>query len=381
MKKGWSYGLRTWVEVDEQALKHNFRVFRSFIPKKVMFGAVVKSNAYGHDLSQLAKLFEKLGVDWIMVDSIVEASTLRAHGIKKPLLILGYILPTRMGEAIKLNTSITISNIKGLESATKEAQKLKRQIKIHIKIDSGLSRRGFLISDQQKFLALLRKNSEWIKTDGLYTHFSAAKNPAFPESVQRQLKIFQTWVDLFKEKGFQPIVHSAATGATLLFPETHFDMVRIGIGLYGLWPSLETKQNMEGKIILKPVLTWKTIVSEVKRRPKGTKVGYDGSETLSKNSQLALCPVGYWHGFSRKLSSIAHVLIGGKRAKVIGRVSMDMIIVDVTSIPHVKEGSEVVLIGKQGQEEVTAYEMAGLDSTSWYETLTCINPLIKRIYI
>ena len=381
MNKKGTDGLRTWIEIDTKALRHNLEVFRAIVPRTTMLGAIVKSNAYGHDLFQFAKAVEKFGVDWIIVDSIVEALALRKDGIQTLLLVLGYTLPTRIKEAIGHNISLTISSLKNLKAATRIARKNRRPIKVHIKIDTGLSRQGFLIKDQKTVVETLKRNERWVKVEGLYTHFSAAQDPASSRSVNGQLEIFRTWIDLFREHEFDPIVHAAATAATLLFSETHFNMVRVGIGMYGLWPSIETKKHLRNKIVLTPVLTWKTIVSEVKLLPKGTSVGYDGAETLFRDSKLAICPIGYWHGYNRRFSSVGHVLVKGQRAKVIGRVSMDMIVVDVSSIPSIKEGSEVVLLGKQGRAEVTPYEMAALSGTSHYEITTCLNPLIKRLYI
>jgi len=381
MNKETSEGLRTWIEIDTKALKHNFQVFRAIISKNTMLGAVVKSNAYGHDLFQFTRAVERLGADWIIVDSIVEALALRLNKTKKPILVLGYTLPKRIDEAVKHNVSLTVSSIESLKAIVKTAKKCKRKIKAHIKVDTGLSRQGFLLKNQKEIIRILKSNKQWVDVEGLYTHFSSAKNPSTPKSVNKQLEIFQTWIDLFKQYGFKPIIHAGATAATLLFPKTHFDMVRIGIGMYGLWPSDETRIILEEKLPLKPVLTWKTIVSEVKSLPKGTKIGYDSTEKLRKNSRLAICPTGYWHGYSRRLSSIGYVLIKGKKAKVMGRVSMDILIVDISSISNVKEGEEVVLLGRQGREEVTANEVATLDGTSQYETITRLNPLIRRIYI
>ncbi len=381
MNKGISEGLRTWIEINTKALKHNFQVFRTIISKTTMLGAVVKSNAYGHDLFQFARAVEKLDADWIIVDSIVEASALRKDKIKKSLLVLGYTLPSRMKEAIKYDISLTISSFENLKAAISTAKKLKRRLRVHIKVDTGLSRQGFLPKDQEQAIKMLIRNQRWIETEGLYTHFSAAKDPASSKNVDKQLEIFKTWINLLRKQHLKPIIHAAATAATLLFPKTHFDMVRIGIGLYGLWPSDETRISSKEKFPLKPILTWKTIVSEIKSLPKGTSIGYDNTEKLLKNSKLAICPVGYWHGYSRRFSSVGHVLIKGQMTKVMGRVSMDMIIIDVSAIPVVREGDEVVLLGKQGQEEITPYEMAALADTSWYEIITCLNPLIKRLYV
>jgi alanine racemase len=239
------------------------------------------------------------------------------------------------------------------------------------------------LDDAPKLLKILAEAGSGIKIEGLFTHFAAAKNPAFPERTQKQLAEFKKWIELFGKAGFDPIVHAAATSAAILFPESHFDMVRIGIGLYGLWPSLETKSFAENKggenILLMPILTWKTVIGEIKKLKDGGAIGYDFTETLPKNSKIAILPVGYWHGYPRSLSGIGTVLINDTLAKVVGRISMDMVIVDVTHIKNVKVGDEVILLG--AGKELTAESIALLLGDSWYEILTRLNPLIKKIFV
>ena len=177
------------------------------------------------------------------------------------------------------------------------------------------------------------------------------------------------------------IAHASATAGAILFPQAHYDMVRIGIGLYGLWPSRETEAFASRRLNLKPVLSWKTIVGEVKSLPKGSKISYDGLESLYRDSIIGICPIGYWHGFPRALSSVGEVLVNGKRAKVLGRVTMDMIIIDLTDCGKVGVGDEAVLIGSQKKETITAFHFAELADASWYEIVTRINPLIKKIVL
>jgi alanine racemase len=188
-------------------------------------------------------------------------------------------------------------------------------------------------------------------------------------------------VRAFKDGGFQPLFHASGSAGTLLFPEAHFDMVRVGILQYGLWPSTEMKHFLDGKIKLIPVLTWRTIASEVKNIPKGSLIGYGFTERVSKSATIAICPIGYWHGYSRALSSMGYALVHGKRAKVLGRVSMDMIAIDITGIRAVREGSVVTLIGKDQKVTISADELAKLSDTINYEIVTRLNPLIKRIWI
>ncbi len=366
-------GLRTWIEIDEQKVAHNYRAFRSLLSKKTRLMSVVKSNAYGHDIYQFAKLQEKLGTDWLGVDSIVEGEALREAGIKIPILVLGYTLPEKFAEAEKYNLSLTISSFENLE-LLKNFQNLK----FHIKIDSGMHRQGFLSNQISEVLEILRENKVKPENfEGIYTHFAAAKNPAFPAETRAQLNLFLEVTKKVADAGFSPIRHAAATSGTIVFPESHLDLVRIGIGAYGLYPSREVQAGYAEKLNLQPVLTWKSIVGEVKNIPAGEGIGYDFTEKLEKNGQVAIIPIGYWHGYSRSLSSIGNVLINQQKAKVLGRVSMDMIIVDVSKIEKIKTGAEVMLIGENG---ASADDLALLSGTVNYEIVTRLNPLIKRIY-
>ena len=372
-------GLRTWLEIDCRAIEKNYKIFRSLITTKTKLMAVVKSNAYGHGLVDFAKKLERLGADWFGVDSVVEGLALRREGIKAPILVLGYTLPDKFAEAAAHNISLTVSNFETLKALQKN--RLSKPLKIHIKVDTGMHRQGFLLLEQKSLISKIKNQKSKFIVEGLYTHFAAAKNPAFPEYTRKQIAEFEKWRVAFKKTNLKTISHAAATAGTIIFPEAHFDMIRIGIGFYGLWPAKEIESYFTDRILLEPVLSWKTIISEIKELPKGAKIGYDLTETLQKESRIAICPIGYWHGYPRTLSSIGFVLVGGKRARILGRVSMDMISINITDIKNVKVGDEVVLIGKQKKEKITINELANLSDTSHYEFITRLNPLIKRIYI
>ena len=363
--------LRTWIEIDSSAVRKNYGLFRKIIGKDCKLMAVAKSNAYGHSLVDFSRLISSLGADWIGVDSVLEALTLRREGIKKPILVLGYTLPDNFKDAAENNISLTISTFENL----KKVALINKPLRVHLKMDTGMHRQGFFADDSNKILPYFQKSPELI-LEGIYTHFAAAKNPAFPKYTKDQIGEFSKTVDFFEVRGFKFLKHAAATSGALLFPESHFDMVRIGIGLYGLWPSPETKSYCEGRIKLQPILVWKTIIGEIKNLPRGARVGYDLTETMNAPSKIAVLPIGYWHGYPRVLSGIGHAVINGVRAKIIGRVSMDMIVVDVSKIKNVRVGDEAVLIG----EKATAGEMASLSETTHYEIVTRLNPLIKRIY-
>ncbi len=365
-------GLRTWIEIDRKAIRHNYKIFRSLIKKDCKLMAVVKSNAYGHSLSDFSREMEKLGADWLGVDSIVEAEALRKEKIKTPILVLGHTLPKKISAAAKNNVSLTISNFEKLRALLK----IDKPIKIHLKIDTGMHRQGFFVPELKKVVQILRENKN-IKTEGMYTHFSSAKNPAFPHETLKQISQFKEAIKILETAGFNPIKHAAATSGAINFPQSHFDMIRVGIGLYGMWPSKETREAFKDKIKLKPVLSWKTVVCEIKNLSKGGRIGYDLTETVNKNSKIAILPIGYWHGYPRALSSIGRVLIREKEAKILGRISMDMIVVNITEIKNARIGDEAILVG----EKITADNLACLTDTINYEITTRINPLIKRVYI
>ena len=368
--------LRTWLEIDKKSIAKNFRLFSSLLKKDCQLMGVVKSNAYGHSLLDFAKELQKLGTTWLAVDSIVEGEALRKEGIHTKILVLGHSLPTKIKEAIEGDLSLTVSSLENLTNISK--LKFNGKIKIHLKIDTGMHRQGFYLSDLGKVISLLKKNKNKFEVEGVYTHFATAKNPALPKETRQQISEFEKAVAILNKNNFNPLRHCAATSSTLLFPESHFDAVRVGIGLYGLWPSKETRSAMEAKIKLSPTLSWKTIICETKKLKKGDKVGYDLTEGVLKNSTIAILPVGYWHGYPRALSSIGHVSIKGKLAKVLGRVSMDMIVVDITNIKNVRQGDEVELIGKN----ISTDSFANLTESSHnYAVVTRINPLIKRFFV
>jgi alanine racemase len=244
-----------------------------------------------------------------------------------------------------------------------------------------MNRQGFLEKEMESVVQSLLELPN-VRIEGMFTHFAMAKNPAFPEFVKKQLSVFEKWIKFMAEKGQKPIVHAAATAGALLYPESHFDMVRIGIGLYGMWPSKETEAAMSGKIKLQPALTWKTIIGEVKSAQKGGRVGYDCTERLERDSKIGICPIGYWHGYSRSFSSIGPVLVNGEKTRVLGRISMDMIAIDLTDIKgKIGPTDEVVLAGKQGKAEISWENLASIVDMSHYELITRLNPLIRRIYL
>ncbi len=369
-------GLRTWVEIDTRAIAKNYTAFRNHIPPSVRLCGVVKSNAYGHGLVQFAQELEKLGADMLAVDSVVEALTLRREGVRTPILVLGYTLPDMYEKVLEKNIHLTISSKESLDELFSRGYHTR--IPIHIKVDTGMHRQGFLEDEREVLMDFLEKKGFLIS--GLYTHFAKSKDFNDRTFTESSIEVFLRWREDFKKRGKVVIAHADATGGLLVHPEAHFDMVRIGIGLYGM-PAADTLATFhEETMPLHPVLTWKTIVSEIKEIPEGSSIGYDGTHVTKRPTKMMVCPIGYWHGYPRALSNNAEVLVRGKRAPVLGRVSMDMIVVDGTDIPGVRVSDEVVLVGAQEGEEISATELAHRAGTSEYELLTRLNPLMRKIY-
>jgi alanine racemase len=397
---------RTWIEIDSRAARRNYEIFRKLVGPKVKIWSVVKSNAYGHGLMAFSKVAAEAGVDGFCVDSVVEGLRLRREGIKKPILVLGPTLSALFEEAAKDKITITISNFEALKAlarqnfasqnlggrasfVAKKATKGKNPQRFqppefHLKIDTGMHRQGFYVSELPKVIRFLSQklNVKCQKSFvGIYTHFASAKDINYPTYTEEQFKKFMTAVKLFEQAGFKNLVkHAAATGGTLINPKYHLDAVRIGIGLYGLWPSRELEMQLASRIHLEPVLSWRAVVSETKKLKSGDYIGYDLVERVPRDTKMAILPIGYWHGFPRSLSQVGEVLIGGRRAKVLGRVSMDLLAVDVGGI-KCKPGDSAVIIGKDGKEELMASEVAGKSGTTHYEFLTRLNPLMEKVLV
>jgi alanine racemase len=371
--------VRTWIEVDTRALAANYRLIRGILPPGCRLMAIAKSNAYGHGIYDYVPTMEGLGADWIGVDSIVEAATLREVGVRKPILVLGYTLPARIGEASGLGISLTVSSFHGLESLGLSGHG--GNIRIHVKIDTGLHRQGFLPGEVPVLIDLLKRSYPSLAVEGLFSHFAAAKDPGDTAYTIGQIKAFDEALARFRSAGYAPIAHASATAGVFLYPGADYDMVRVGIGLLGLWPSPKMKAAFEGRWTLEPALSWRTIISETKRLPKGAGISYDLTDHLVRDSIVGICPIGYWHGYPRALSRKGSVLVNGRRVRVLGTVAMDMIVVDLTDVPGASVDDTVTLLGRDGDEEITAYEMAAAADQSYYELLTRLNPLIQKYYL
>ncbi len=363
---------------------HNVGSFRKYIGKKTQLMAIIKANAYGHDAKLILPIILKSGASWIGVDSIDEALNIKDIGDEVPILILGYTPIARLLDAARHGFRLTIYNTETIRALGKIAKTHKLVIRVHIKCETGTTRQGVVLSELVPFAKFIGTFPGLI-LEGLSTHFANSEDVRDASYVSRQLVAFKRAYTALENVGIRvPVRHTACTAATLRFPETHFNLVRVGLGLYGLWPysgvPSEIKKGWTSDS-LKPILTWKTIVAQIKTVAKGTPIGYGLTERVARASKIAVIPVGYWDGYDRKLSSVGTVLIHGKTAKVMGRICMNMMMVDVTNIKGVRLEDEVVLIGRQGGGVVTANDMAKKIGTINYEVVTRINPMIPRILV
>jgi alanine racemase len=381
---------RTWLETDLSAISRNAAALKSLLAPKASLMAVVKSNAYGHGMVESAVAALKGGADWLAVDELAEALELRSEGIKAPVLVLGFTLPELYAHAAAKGVSVTISSLETLQGLAKAKAAAKgKRLKVHLKLDTGLHRQGIPEAQVQQAVRLAASEGFAANAvlEGAYTHFAAMEDPAYESYSRMQAESFRSAVEQLKAKGFSPITHASASSGLLFSQDFHFDMARAGIALYGLWPSPEIEAYMrraDPELALVPALSWKTVIGEVKLVPKGSRIGYDLTFEAARDSRIAVMPVGYWHGFPRSLSNAGEVLVGGRRAKVLGRVSMDMAVIDVTDVPSAKQGDQVVILGSQANgkssDRISAEDIASRAGTINYEIVTRINPLIPRIF-
>lgn len=369
---------RTWVEINTSAISKNIKNYRKSLRKGTKIMSVVKANAYGHGMDICAKTAIDSGVDYLAVFTMEDAISLRKKYKTIPILVLKQIDIFDIDNAVKNNIEVTVSSVDILKKIV--ALKNKKKLNIHIKVDTGLSRQGFLLAELDATLAIL-KVAKNINIVGLYTHLTGAESKKFNNYTKSQIEEFLTWSNAFINAGYNPVLHTSATSGALILEPLAFNMVRLGIGMYGLWPSSEIKSISEKKLQLNPVLFWKTVVSEVKTIKPNTGIAYEATYITKSNTKIAVLPVGYWDGIPRSASNNIDVLIGGQRCRVLGRIMMNMCIVDISKTKNIKPGDEVVIIGKQGKNTISADELALCAGTISYEIVTRINPQIKRIAI
>ena len=374
----------TWVEISKCALQNNIKQFRNIISRDTILCPCVKSNAYGHGLIETAKIFLKAGADWLSVNALYEARALRKTGITAPVYILGYVPFKGIHEALELDCRLVVYNYETVNKIGEAAQQSGKTARVHIKVETGGNRQGVLENELFEFAKHINTFKN-IEIEGLATHFANIEDTTNHSFAELQFRRFETAANHLGSAGIDiPIKHCANSAATILFPKTHFQMVRVGISSYGMWPSNETYvsfvKERKNNFNLIPAFTWKTRIAQIKTVPAGEFIGYGCTYKTSHETRIAILPVGYYDGYDRGASS-GHVLIRAKRAAIRGRVCMNIIMVEITDIPEAKIEDEVVLIGQSSDEIVSAEQFAQWAGTINYEVTTRVNDRIPRIVV
>lgn len=365
----------TIVEINLGNLAFNIKSIKDFLNPKTKLLAVVKSNAYGHGMAAVAREAAKAGVDSFGVFEVSEGETLRKNRIKLPILVFGPATPEEIKKAIKYDLTLTVYNLDIAKTISRTAQSLGKRAKVHVKVDTGMRRLGVRAGEGVEFFGALKKLPR-IDIEGVYSHFASAGSTDKTYTF-KQLGEFQSMIVELDRKGLKPsIVHIANSAAMLEIPSSHCDLVRCGVAIYGLFSTTRLRNFFD----LKPVMTVKSVIIDMKKLISGEKVGYEGTYKTAKPTIMGVVPIGYAHGYDFHFSNMGKMLVGGKRVPVIGRVGMEFTSIDISEIPDAKIGDEVVVLGSQENEMVTAGELAGYLGTINYEIVSRINPSLPRIY-
>ena len=376
---------RTWAEIDLDALAQNFREVRKAADPKAMVCCVVKADAYGHGAVRVAREFASLGADWFAVSNLEEALQLRRAGIETPVLVLGYTPADKAGTLSRENISQCVYSLEYARDLSRFAREVGVKVNIHLKIDTGMSRLGFYYQDISRDEAAVEEVKEacslpGLVPQGIFTHFAVSdEGQAGDAFTMRQFGCLKEMIESLARAGVTfPVRHCANSAGVFDYPLSHLDMVRAGIVLYGLYPSGE----LRSRPALKPALALKSVVSHVKTLLPGATVSYGRKFTAQHEMRVATVPVGYADGYPRLLSpGGAEVLIGGKRCPILGRICMDQLMADVTALDQVRVGDTVTLIGRDGEEEITADELAEKEGTINYEVVCALSKRVPRVYV
>jgi len=374
------------LELSEQALRKNIRFIRDMIGEKCIFSSVIKGNAYGHGIEVFVPLAQKCGIDHFSVFSAEEAyKTKNAASGNCRIMIMGMIDNADLEWAIEQGIEFFVFERGRLEAALEAGKRIGKPARIHIELETGMNRSGFTKKELGKVKDILLRNNGNYNLEGLCTHYAGAESIANYLRIQNQIKRFNARVRQLKEEGIVPrLRHTACSAAAMAYPRTRMDLVRIGIMQYGYWPSVEILMNHLGKTNgktdpLDRVISWKSRVMSLKDVKAGEFIGYGTTYLAVHPMKIAIVPVGYAEGYSRSLSNHGRVLIRGHRVGVIGIVNMNMLIADVSNIPEVVTGDEVVLIGKQGDLAISVASFSELSNQLNYELLTRLPAGIPRI--
>lgn len=374
MRTSLSSGRPTIAEINLRALEFNYQQIKKRIPKGVSILAVVKADAYGHGALPISLRLEKLGVEYLGVAISDEGVELRKGGVRVPILIFGGVFQDDAEEIIRHGLTPVIFDIGSLKRLSRAAEKRRQKARVHLKVDTGMGRLGVPFELSPSFLKELKKYPG-IEIEGILSHFSMTDGEE--AYTAEQWRKYQEIVALTRGIGISSrYLHMASSATLTAFPSYSGNLVRPGIMLYGSYPS----PAIENRIELKPVLTLKTRIHFLKSVPPGSRISYGGTFVTKRESLIATLPIGYADGYSTYLSNQGEVLIRGKRAPVVGRVCMDLTMVDVTEVPKVSLEDEVVLIGKQGRDQITADEIAKKIGSIPYEVLCSVGKRVPRVY-
>lgn len=361
----------TWINVDLSSIENNISRLAAETNTPVM--AVVKANAYGHGAIPIANAALKGGAQWLGVARVEEALKLRAENIHCSILVMGYAPPGSLREAIANNISLTIWNIEQLQLASKQASELNLKSKIHLKVDSGMSRLGVQLSGGLRLAEQIDRDKN-IEFEGIFTHYARADEINKSSALSQERDFFDL-LGQINSSGIEPkYVHAANSAASLYLPDSRFGLIRPGIAIYGLHPSSERLLPAG----FQAALTWKAVLSQVKVLPPGRGVSYGHEYITQREERIGTLPIGYADGFRRVAGN--QVLIGGKRVPIVGRVCMDQVCVQLDEVPGAQAGDEVVIIGSQGGESISAEEIAERWGTINYEVVCGLADRIPRIY-
>ncbi|MCM3738442.1 alanine racemase [Bacillus cytotoxicus] len=372
------YGRDTIVEVNLDAVKHNVREFKNRVDdESITMMAAVKANGYGHGAVEVAKAAIEAGIHQLAVAFVDEGIELREAGVTVPILVLGYTSVDAVKDAVEQNIVITVDRIEDLKGINEIANQLEKRAHIQVKIDTGMSRIGLQEEEVLPFLEEL-KNMEYIEVEGMFTHYSTA-DESDKTYTNMQTGLFEKAVNIAKELGIHlPYIHSSNSAGSMELGDTFQNMVRVGIGIYGMYPSKEVDHTA---VSLKPALSLKSKVVHIKQAKKNRGVSYGNTYVTTGEEWIATVPIGYADGYNRQLSNKGYALINGIRVPVLGRICMDQLMLDVTKAMPVHVGDEVVFYGSQGKESLSVDEIADTLGTINYEVTCMLSRRIPRIYI
>ena len=370
--------LMNWIELSQENLIHNIEVIRSFCGRKTSLSALLKANAYGHGIEPMAELFSKAGIDCFSVHSFDEALRVKATGFSKKIILIGPQTEEQMKMSILKGFEVILYNFESVEFLKSFSKTCKKPIKLHVKIETGTYRQGIPLKDLPRFIQELKKIKN-LCLKGISSHFANIEDTSDTTYYKHQMDLFNQAHALFIKEGLVPEErHIACSAAVLLYPETLMERARPGIALYGYLSSPELAFALKLPKPLKPVLSWKTRIAQIKTVAQNEGVGYGLTYKTTRETRLGILPVGYYDGFDRRFSNLAYVLVHGKRAPIRGRICMNLCMVDLTDIPEASLMDEVILIGTSGKEILTADQLASWSNTISYEILARLNPSIPK---